>query len=525
MPSLDESSRAKLNLSVSKVREHLAVLRRLRNSLVSPLCRMPYEIIVKIVSLVPDPNDEDENASLLLAKSGPICHHIWSILKTNPKFWGHVDFNQRDSLTFLFRCRGRPTRLWIRYGPSEARNSWTTTALHYWLSNPMFSLESLEEFRFHGNTRDFDSFRWLFSKPLPRLHDITVVSGRVQYSWVPEIVETWTISGQFPLGLRSVTLKQVFIPWETILTPHLIHLDLDYSQATGGLSISMSSFVKLLSLCTRLETLRLCCAGPETHDEHLAHIPGTNPVHLTNLCVFEISDDALNIAYLMNNLKFPDTVQIVIEPAMGWVEQMVNFTLPRTTRIYATEGLIKWYVGQEFSISMGNTEFTYCVDVEDEDFMETFGRTFGRPFIEFSAYSTCVLTALELDFDLEFEPDQGVWSTVLAALPALKRLSCVSRGTTSCNFAPKFFAELGRGSQGGIIHCQKLKELDLSQFDLFDLRLMRGILRALDERRDAGFPVRKFFWNKSFEAFDFDKFRRGVAEVGFPKASDDEVPV
>ena len=512
------------DLSISKVHEHLAALRRLRNSLASPLCRMPYEVIVKIISFVPDPNDEDEHGSLLIAKSGPICNHVWSILKDTPRFWGHVDFNQRDSLTYLFRCRGRPSRLWIRYGPSETRNSWTTSTLYNWFAIAAPSVESLEEFRFYGTPSDFDIYRWIFANPLPRLHTLTAVSGRIQYSWVPEVVETWTIPGQFPAGLRSVTLKQVIIPWDTFLTNHLVHLDLDYNQTPEGVPISMPTFVELLSLCTRLETLHLLCAGPDTQDEVLAHIPGANPVHLTNLRVFEIIDDALNIAYIMNHLKFPDTTHIHIEPSTDWPEHLVSFTLPRMTRISPAEGLIQWTAGQISTLTLGNTGFTYHMDMEDEEFMETFRSTFDAPFVEFAGYSASAITVLELHFDLEFEPDRAVWFTVLAAVPALQRFSCATHGIVSRYFAPKFFAELGRGSQGEI-HCPKLKELDLSKFDLCDTRLVYVILRALTEREAAGFPIQKTSYNTSFKAFDFAAFRRRVAEVGYPKAFSDEVPV
>jgi hypothetical protein len=521
MPSLDDDSWTKLSLTISKVHEHFAALRRLRNSLVSPLCRMPYEIIVKIVSLIPDPYEEDEHASLLLAKSGPICHHIWSILKDTPKFWGHVDFNQPDSVTFLFRCRGRPTRLWIRYSPSEARNSWTTETMNLWLSLPTFSLDSLEEFRFYGNQNDFDNFQWIFAYHLPRLRNITIVSGRIQYSWVPEIIETWTISGQLPTSLNSITLKQVYIPWENVFTCHLVNLDLDYSQTSEWAPISMSSFLELLSLCTRLETLRLCCAGPETQDRDLAHLPSTGPVHLTKLRTFEISDDALNIAYIMNNLKLPDTTQTFIEPSIDWPVGLVGLSFPSTTRIYPTGGLIKWYLGHESTLTMGNTEFTYYMDADDDQFMEAFRQTFERPLIEFAAYSTSILTVLELDFDLEFEPDQDIWFTVLSNLPALRRLSCASSGPMSLDFAPNFFAELGRGTHGEI-HCQKLEELDLSFFDLFDLGLKLGIFRCLKERHNAGFLLRKFLFNKSFEISGFDQCKRTSIAVDFP---DDEAPV
>ena len=527
MSSLDRHSLEALNVSLSKVHKHVAILRQIRNSFVSPLCRMPYEIIVKIISFVPDPNEEDEHVSLLLAKTGPICHHIWSILKNSPKFWGHVDFTHRDSITFIYRCQGRPTRLWVRYGPSEGRNSRTTVVLQLWLAIATCSVESLEEFRFYGTQSDFDNFSWIFTNSLPRLHTLTVVSGRVQFSWAPEIIETWTISSNFLASLCSIQLKQVFIPWETCFTSHLVDLDLDYSQMTEEVSISMSSFVELLAVCNRLESLRLSCAGPDTQDEDLAHTPAANPVQLTNLRVFEICDDALNIAYIMNNLKFPDTTRIHAEPSIDWPEQLVHLALPRGTRISPDEGLIEWSPGQESTLSMGLTSFIYHADVDDEEFMGTFEFTFHCPFLEFVGFSTGDVTALELDFDLMFEPSQSVWSTVLVALPALQRLSCASGGIASLYFAPKFFAELGRGSNGNI-QCPELKELDLSKFDLYDIVLMRDILLVLKERNKAKVSIQKLsLRNRSFEAFDFDllrNFRLCVAEVELPKAVDEVVP-
>lgn len=525
MPSLDETSLTLLDTSISEVHEHVASLRRIRNSFVSPLCRMPYEIIVKIISFVPDSNKDDEYVSQLLARTGPICHRIWSILKDSPRFWRHVDFSNFNSLAFITRCQGRPSRALIRYGPSEGRNSWITAGLVRWFGIPTSSVESLEEFMFYGTLRDFDRLAWIYSDPLPRLHTLTVVSDRIPYGWAPEIIETWTILAQFPAGLRSVRLKQVTIPWATCLTSHLVNLDLDYSQIAEEIPISMSLFVESLACCIRLETLRLNCAGPETQDEDLAHVPGTNPVHLTNLRVFEISDDALNIAYIMNNLKFPDTIRIRAEASIDWPEQLVNFTLPRGTRISPTEGIIRWSAGQQSVISMGTAEFVYHTDIEDEEFMETFKLTFHCPFLEFAAFATHPVTTLELDFDLEFEPDQEVWSTVLMALPALQRLSCTSRGPISCHFAPRFFGELGKGGRGGV-PCPKLKELDLSEFDLYDVKLTRDILQALFERNKAGVRIQKLsLRHRSFGALTFDLlrvFRMCVAEVELSEAVDEE---
>ena len=485
---------------------------------------MPYEIIVKIISFVPDPNKEDEYVSLLLTRTGPICHRIWSILKDSPRFWRHVNFSYPNSLTFITRCQGRPTRLLIRPDTSDGQDTWIEALIH-WLETPTFSVESLEEFTFYGTQGDFDKLAWFYADPLPQLRTLTVVSDRIQYGWVPEIIETWMILAQFPAGLRSVKLKQVTIPWASCLTSRLVNLDLDYSQIAEEVPISMSTFVELLALCTRLETLRLNCAGPETQDEDLAHDPGANPVHLTNLRVFEISDDALNIAYIMNNLKFPDTTRVRAEPSIDWPEQLVNFTLPRGTRISPTQGLIKWSAGPQSAISMGTTEFIYHTDLEDEEFMETFRLTFHCPFLEFAAFATRPLTTLELDFDLEFEPDHEVWSTVLAALPSLQRLSCISRGPVSCHFAPKFFAELGKGGHGSV-PCPKLKELDLSEFDLFDVKLTRDILQILFDRNKAGVQIQKLsLRHRSFGALTFELlrvFRMCVAEVELSEAVDEE---
>ena len=525
MPSQDDASLTILNASISETHQHIAVLRRIRNSYVSPLCRMPYEIIVKIIAFLPDQTEDDERFSLQVAETGPICHRIWSILKGSPQFWGHVDLSYPNSLTFIARCQGRPTRLWVRHGPPEGRNARIMTSLLHWLNIPTSSVESLEELRFFGTQGDFDRLSWIYDDPLPRLHSLTVVSDRIQYGWVPEITETWTILAQFPAGLRSIRLKQVTIPWTICLTSHLINLDLDYSQIAEEVPISMPYFVELLALCTRLETLRLNCAGPETQEEDIAHDPSDDPVHPTNLQVFEISDDALNIAYIMNNLKLPDTTHIRVEPSIDWPEQLVNFTLPRGTRVSNTEGLIKWHAGRESTISMGTTEFIYHTDINDEEFMETFRFTFHFPFAEFAAFSTRALTTLELDFDLEFEPDREVWYTVLVSLPALLRLSCASKGITSCHFAPKFFAELGKGSHDDV-HCAMLKELDLSKFDLHDMKLVQDIIHVLRERNEAGVRIQKLsLRHGSFEALAFDSlraFRSFVAQVELPKVVDEE---
>ena len=466
---------------------------------------MPYEVIVKIFSSIADPNDKGEYPSLLLVKSGPICSHIWSILKGTPGLWGYVDFNQPESRTFLLRCHGRPTHIWIRYGPSEVRNSWVTATLDSWLALPP-SVESLEEFRFYGDPSDFDRFQWIFANPLPQFNSLTLVSGRTRYSREPEDFESWPALSQFPTSLRSITLKQVHIPWETCFTSHIINLDMDYSNVFDDRGeISMSSFVELLSLCTRLETLRLFYVGPGIEDETPAYIPSTNPAHLTNLRVFDITAHSYNIAYTMSHLQLPDTARIYICPTVNYPEQLVSSTLPEAMRISPAKGLIKWKMGERFTLSMGTTEFTYNIDPDHHEFMETFMLTFESPFVEFVGYSTCAVTTLELDFTSEFEPNRIAWFAVLDALPALQRLSCASRGIASRYFAPKFFAELGRGSNGQT-HCPKLEELDLLKFELSD-RIVNLILHNLTLRYKAGFPIQRILPSTSFEALDPERLR------------------
>ena len=247
--------------------------------------------------------------------------------------------------------------------------------------------------------------------------------------------------------------------------------------------ISMSSFVELLSFCTRLETLRLLYAGPDTGDETLAYIPSTNPVHLTNLLVFDITAHPYNIVYIMNHLRLPDTARIYISPTVDYPERLVSSILPRATRISPAKGLVKWNMGERSTLSMGNTEFTYDVDLDRCEFMEMFVLTFEYPFVEFVGYSNCAVAALKLDFGFEFEPNRFA---VLGALPALQRLSCASAGVPSRYFARRRFAELGRGSNSQT-HCTKL---DLLKFELSD-RVVNLILHNLTLRHKAGFPVQR----------------------------------
>ena len=178
----------------------------------------------------------------------------------------------------------------------------------------------------------------------------------------------------------------------------------------------MSSFAHLLALCTRLKRLCLNCTGPKK----ISYIPlAPTLALLPDLRVREIYDDALNIAYIMNGLRLSDATRV--QPSIDWLAELVNFALPRGTRIIPTRVSFSgirggknlpctW--GHRIYIPHGHWRRGIHGGIQVY---------FPLPLPAIRLILDARLDGPGISFDLTFTPEQGLRSTIFAILPALQQ--------------------------------------------------------------------------------------------------------
>ena len=138
-----------------------------------------------------------------------------------PTFWGRVDFNQRECPAFLLRCRGRPTRIWIRCSPSEVRNPWITATLQGWLTYPLSIGRIVERVQVLRRQKRFRQVPadLCQSTPTAQRPDRSIQKNAVQLR--SRTLQNLAIPGSI---LRLIASKQVIIPWETCFTSHIVNV-------------------------------------------------------------------------------------------------------------------------------------------------------------------------------------------------------------------------------------------------------------------------------------------------------------
>ncbi|VDB83214.1 unnamed protein product [Peniophora sp. CBMAI 1063] len=191
----------------------------------------------------------------------------------------------------------------------DKKSPYTIALRKIWLSRSVSSrvrsltIEEMATSRWHS--RQWSS---LIGNPMPALEELRIhISLREsdEASVLPDTIFTSTS----PLGLRSISLFNCFLPWSSpLFTSNITHLDLGEQESTPTLLPSPALFHQVLSRLQRLESLSLMNIFP---------LPDPNDLFTT-----ELSDT-------LKDVTMSATVISMIEPCL---KAFLSITTTRPAR-------------------------------------------------------------------------------------------------------------------------------------------------------------------------------------------------
>lgn len=152
---------------LTTVLAHIKKLFRVRNQLCSPLLRLSFEIIVRVLSFI-------MIELYPLRPWTPIyctCHRIRAIMRSATGLWWKVDCKYGKAADFVFvRSGGGPRAIFSDLRTMHRpRLLQTESLLDNWRDKLEFRGHRLHTLEFYGSPSILSHFSWILERPLPRL--------------------------------------------------------------------------------------------------------------------------------------------------------------------------------------------------------------------------------------------------------------------------------------------------------------------------------------------------------------------
>ena len=481
-------------------------LSRRRNSLASPLLRLPTELILKIfahgIELDGDDGDDDDNSdnsdgnghnvhgqSLLVLTA--VCHQLREIGIASPQLWGTVDLTTPlVAELFLGRCKYDPHTLIKSTSASESR-------LLYPVKNPR--RDALWR-KLKGRT--FNGLRSIVFKGSQRSFALTVAGVLQRAPMVSnlDLCNYWARPGQelpWPVGdpiplLSSLRLSKFLISWTSPLLRNLTQLVLDFLPASiHSERTSIETFLTALANCPDLETLSLTHAGPDLLNGHQDNCDTV--VQLRKLQEFFLEfRDSSRVGYILSHIGFPELtklavhVPIEINDMPGTVSRVLPRQNAQTAQRFRKSTALTVYLGPDPHFFIDNllirfqeSNLQFFRSPRDPQVLTRF----ASKIVEVIGGDTII--SLNVETQGNGAPD-GMWGALLHGLPHLERICYHHIEEDGDGPLVNSFVLVFSGLFGGSPVCPRLQRLELPKGVLTQDASVTALKCALTERDACG---------------------------------------
>ena len=477
-------------------------LRRQRNSIASPLLRLPTELILHIFEYAIEPeggsdNDDDDDSYIgdgddddisTWPKDGPtlvvlvsICHKLREIGITTPRLWGTVDLTIPSIAELsLKRCKYDP-RIIIQ--SRYARRSQSIRRVQaVWAQLEGRAFNNLRNLAFKGNSPEFER------RVVPILQTATKISSLdLENPTIPAPKLPWEPSA--PLSHLSILrLRGFSISWTSHIIQNLTQLIVDLGlSGPPSEHAPMAPLLTALANCPDLELLKLRRAGP---DPPIPHRDSRDAmVRLRKLRKLSlILGDPSSVGHILSHIKYPESARVKVHVPVGPradIPEVVSQVFPcgdsdTLQYIQRSKALDVCWGDDTYSFSACDTTIRFaCLRLGyPVELLQSTRKTLevvgGGTVIQL-----CVTTWYELT-------DQ-IWGALLHGLPRLERIFYQRHGRErDQGFIDPFIFIFSRPFEGVPSICPQLQHLELPREVLTRDASVTLLKCALTERVACG---------------------------------------
>jgi len=281
---------------IATVLVHLIVLLRIKNWLISPLLRLPTEIIVHILSYIM----EDVVPSSVWRPIFSTCHRIHNIMCVTAKLWRKADFalDKLAHIAFL-RSQGNLEAITVDFLPQ--RDEHLGKALPICRDSLVLHGHRFRSLEVSGYPSNIPDFSWILERPLTHLEHV-----KINIFVDDSISDPLFLQLPADLPLQVLDLANVVLPWSFSLLTGLRELHLDFRDCDSFVEISEEELLKIFEASPRLESLslrRLLLVIPVV-DGHREYTP-TRIVRLSSLASLVLDSFPWLVGYTLACMDIP----------------------------------------------------------------------------------------------------------------------------------------------------------------------------------------------------------------------------
>ncbi|KAI0062543.1 hypothetical protein BV25DRAFT_1885251 [Artomyces pyxidatus] len=335
-------ARRKLDCELEGLIQTVRAVRMRRNTL-SPVHRLPPEILAMIFSFLADEYPPRRFVSYGLSKLGwitvtHVCHHWRQVALDNPSLWGRdVCSHTNCSLVEERLARSKQSLLSIGSFYSADAVEWMP------LMRTVFEeMHRIQDLSLTGEQEYLTNLLIEhFSKPAPFLHTLRVTTswGYIQTPLAPVVsLPTNLFSGNAP-RLRELVLVNCTTPWQPWIFTNLVHLEVTIAEYASRRGLpTPEHLLSLLDVMTYLKFLKLVNVLPaedgasleESSMDHIITLPST-------LHTFHLAGEARPNSWFMQRLVIPPLAHVYIELTSPDPDvETCHLSLPSLARHIAT---------------------------------------------------------------------------------------------------------------------------------------------------------------------------------------------
>ena len=351
--------------------------------------------------------------------------------------------------------------------------------------------------------------------------------------------------------IRSMILKQIFMPWKLFSFIHLRHLEL-YNQVEidhSHTAPSMETFLDVLESCTRLEYLRLEYSGPTLDPDLPIPPPLERKVVLPHLRRILLRNEPRDMSYLLQHIQARDDVSYILYFFPEEDFSNVGEILPKHIRMFDEEQL-KVYIGmvddtidecwesldlEVDSQSFNGESFILYIDAEESSrftaIFETLPsdllrhdspellcvcdqfRALFRAIPQVLPTSTIALLEVSSYYSKFTEEDWRLFFTHYPMLQAIVLQYYPLDHDPETSYLPILLDALNGLNPPETMLCPEFEGLDILDLIILDDRSMQHLRTFLQARANAGCGLRELTMNEP------QKWK-GIGKFEWPKVED-----
>jgi len=265
--------------------EHIKKLRA-RNLTRSPLLRLPYEIVVRILLFVTYNGKPTPACTTVL----PTCYYLCQLILSTPELWGGIYCSPAEAIFRRFEMAAwSPTEIHVPYGhPEEVVGA----ALDGVRDASQLRRDRIHTLDFRGTASLWPHFSWIFDEPLPNIKHLSISAENTGIA-IP-------LMDSIGKPLETLSIHNVGIPPSLRHFCSLKNLRIGHSSACD---FTMYQLITLLdsSLCLETFSLEHARSNDLLHDYSQPKRVATLP-HLNSL---KLSAPTSEIVYILDHLSLP----------------------------------------------------------------------------------------------------------------------------------------------------------------------------------------------------------------------------